>query len=348
MTKLEQCKELLGCWEQPDYRYRQILQAVFHRRISRFQEMTVLPAGLRDRLTQELGETVLTLRPVHESLSGQADKLLFALEDGERVEAVRLHYRKGWESFCISSQCGCAFGCKFCATGGMGKRRDLTAWEIVEQLLYFHLQGHTLHSVSFMGMGEPFANPHLFSALSLLTDPALFGLSQRRITVSTVGVLPGIRRLTLEYPQVNLAYSLHAPAPELRKRLMPVERRWPMEQVLAALNAHIRRTNRRVFLAYILLKNLNDSTAHARRLGQLLRRNPRELPLYHIDLIPYTAAERAGELFTSPEPQRVREFLRVLRQMGISCSARTQFGSDISAACGQLCAEEKQPLEIKN
>lgn len=340
MTKLEQCKELLGCWEQPDYRYRQILQAVFQQRISRFREMTVLPMELRDRLSKALGETVLTLRPVRESLSGQADKLLFALEDNEKVEAVRLHYRKGWESFCISSQCGCAFGCKFCATGGLGKKRDLSAWEILEQLLYFHLQGHTLHSVSFMGMGEPFANPYLFEAISLLTNPALFGLSQRRITVSTVGVLPGIRRLSLEYPQVNLAYSLHAPTPELRKRLMPVERRWPMEQVLDALNAHIRRTNRRVFLAYILIKNVNDSPAHARRLGRLLRQSPRELPLYHVDLIPYNAAERAGEFFTPPEPQRVRDFYQALRQMGISCSARTQFGSDISAACGQLCAKE--------
>ena len=341
MTKLERCKELLGCWEQPDYRYRQILHAVFQNRISRFRDMTVLPGELRERLRRELGETVLTLRPVRERCSGQADKLLFELEDGSRIETVRLHYQKGWESFCISSQCGCAFGCKFCATGTMGKLRDLTAWEIVEQLLYFHLQGHRLDSVSFMGMGEPLQNPHLTKALSLLTDPALFGLSQRRITVSTVGVAPGLRKLMAEFPQVNLAYSLHAPEPALRKRLMPVENRWPMEQILPLLNTHMLRTRRRVFLAYILLRGINDSPVHAGKLARLLRQNLKVLPLYHVDLIPYNETSHSGGIFAAPDRERVGEFLRVLRQAGISCSARTQFGSDISAACGQLYAEEK-------
>ncbi len=341
MTILEQTKKLLSLWEQPDYRYRQILHAVFRERVSKFRDMTALPKGLRQSLEEELGEGVLTLRPVGESRSGQADKLLFELEDGGRVEAVRLHYKKGWESFCISSQCGCSFGCKFCATGAMGRKRDLTAWEIVDQLLYFYLRGCRLDSVSFMGMGEPLANPHVFEALRLLTAPELFGLSQRRITISTVGVPLGIRRLTLEFPQVNLAYSLHAPCSELREKLMPVEKRWPMEQIFPLLNAHIRRTNRRVFLAYILLKNRNDSPAHAQKLVRLLRGNLRELPLYHVDLIPYNKASHAGELFVPPEPQQVREFLRVLRQGGVSCSARTQFGTDISAACGQLCAERK-------
>ncbi|MCH5353303.1 MAG: 23S rRNA (adenine(2503)-C(8))-methyltransferase Cfr [Acutalibacter sp.] len=340
MTKLERCKELLGCWEQPDYRYRQILHAVFQNRVSRFQDMTVLSGELREKLRRELGETVLTLRPVRESRSGQADKLLFELEDGSRIETVRLHYQKGWESFCISSQCGCAFGCKFCATGTMKKLRNLTAWEIIEQLLYFHLQGRRLDSVSFMGMGEPLANPHILQALSLLTDPALFGLSQRRITVSTVGVAPGLKRLTAEFPQVNLAYSLHAPTPELRKKLMPVEKRWSMEQVLPLLNTHILRTHRRVFLAYILLRQINDSPAHAKKLAQLLRRNLRALPLYHVDLIPYNETAHSGGIFAPPEQERIQEFLRILRQAGIRCSARTQFGSDISAACGQLCAEE--------
>lgn len=341
MTKLEQCKNLLGCWEQPDYRYRQVLHAVFRERVSRFQDMTALPKDLRQKLCRELGDSVLSLRPIGESCSGQADKLLFELPGGGRIEAVRLHYKKGWESFCISSQCGCAFGCKFCATGAMGKLRNLTAWEIAEELLYFYLQGCELDSVSFMGMGEPLANPHIWEALSLLTDPRLFGLSQRRITVSTVGVAPGIRRLTLEFPQVNLAYSLHAPTPELRRKLMPVEDRWSMEQVLPLLNDHIRRSHRRVFLAYTLCKNINDSPAHARKLAQLLRQNPRELPLYHVDLIPCNETDHAGGIFRSPEPRQVEEFLQVLRRAGVSCSARTQFGADISAACGQLAARNQ-------
>lgn len=344
MTKLEHLKELLSLWEQPDYRYRQIMEAVFRKRISKFSEMKSLPASLRQRLTEVLGDEVLSLRAVKRQSARQAEKVLFALPgDGPstgHVEAVRLHYRQGWSSYCISSQSGCAFGCRFCATGAMGLYRNLTAWEIAEQLLYFRLQGHELDSVSFMGMGEPFANPQLFQALELLTSPLFFGLSQRRITVSTVGVLPGIRRLTAQWPQVNLAFSLHAPTPELRKRLMSVERRWPMEQVLDTVDAHIRKTNKRVFLAYTLLRDFNDSPAHARKLISLLRSRKRTFPLYHIDLIPYNETGRTGALFHAPESSRVRDFEKLLRQAELHCSVRTQFGADISAACGQLYAEE--------
>lgn len=337
MTKFETIKELLAYWEQPDYRYRQICQAVFRQRLSRFREMTILPGELRERLTETLGETVLTLKPLKESLSGQADKTLFALPDGGTVESVRLHYKKGWDSYCVSSQYGCRFGCAFCATGAMGVCRSLTAGEILEQLLYFYLGGRSLDSVSFMGMGEPLANPELFEALKLLTDPGLLGLSQRRVTVSTVGVIPGIQRLTTEWPQVNLAYSLHAPTPALRKTLMPVERKWPMEQVLETLDQHIFTTRKRVFLAYTLLRNVNDTPGHARALARLLHRHGAAMPLYHVDLIPYNETEHAKGRFRSPLPGTAETFAGTLRRAGIRCSVRTQFGADISAACGQLC-----------
>ncbi len=339
MIKFEKLKELLACWEQPDYRYRQIADAVFRRRIARFEAMTALPGELRQKLAAALGPGILSLEPGAENVSCQAEKVLFHLPEGG-VEAVRLSYKKGWDSFCISSQCGCSFGCKFCATGAMGKCRNMTAYEIAEQLLWFHLRGRSLSSVSFMGMGEPLANPQLFKALRLLTDPLYFGLSQRRITVSTVGVVPGIRRLTAEWPQVNLAYSLHAPEPKLRQRLMPVERRWPMEQVMAALDDHIRKTNKRVFLAYILLRDVNDSPSHARALARLLRRRQRFLPLYHVDLIPYNETDHAKGLFRSPGRERTEAFRKTLRELGIDCSARMQFGADIGAACGQLAAKE--------
>lgn len=340
MTNLEHIKELLAYWEQPDYRYRQICEAVFRQRLSRFQEMTMLPRELRQKLEQALGETVLTLRPTKENRSDQAEKVLFALPGQESaVEAVRLHYKKGWDSYCISSQAGCRFGCKFCATGAMGTCRDLTAGEILDQLLYFYLKGCTLSSVSFMGMGEPFANPQLFTALGLLTDPQLFGLSRRRITVSTVGVIPGIHRLTAEWPQVNLAYSLHAPTAKLREKLMPVEKKWPMEQVLEALDEHIRKTRRRVFLAYTLLRDVNDSPSHAQELARLLQQHSKALPLYHVDLIPYNETEHARGAFQAPRHGDSERFGSILRQEGISCSVRTQFGADISAACGQLCGD---------
>lgn len=339
MTKLEQLKGLLSQWGQPDYRYRQILEAVFQKRIGNFSNMTALPLALREKLQWEFGDEVLSLKAEKVQISRQADKILFSLPQGRgKIEAVRLHYQKGWDSYCISSQSGCGYGCKFCATGTMGLCRNLTAWEIVEQLLYFAFQGHPLDSVSFMGMGEPFANPQLFKALSLLTDPLLFGLSQRRITISTVGVVPGIRRLTAQFPQVNLAFSLHAPTAGLRRKLMPVEDRFPMGEVLTALDAHVKKTNKRVFLAYTLLKNLNDSPAHAKKLISLLREHKAALPLYHIDLIPYN--ETGSPVFHAPEAERVRQFVGILRQAGLHCTVRTQFGTEIAAACGQLSAEE--------
>lgn len=336
MKRFDDIQALLSQWGEPDYRWRQVCQAVFRQRLSRFEDMTALPRELRERLAEALGGSVPLPLAVEERRSGQADKLLFAMPGGGRVETVRLHYQTGWDSFCVSSQCGCSFGCKFCATGAMGRCRSLDPWEIAGQLLYFHLEGRELSSVSFMGMGEPLANPRFFQALELLTDPLLFGLGQRRITVSTVGVIPGIRRLTAQWPQVNLAYSLHAPNPQLRQRLMPVERRWPMEQVLEVLDAHIRKTNKRVFLAYTLLRDRNDSPSHARELARLLRRRPRQLPLYHVDLIPYNGTDHARGLFASPGRERTEAFLGVLRQAGISASARTQFGAEIGAACGQL------------
>lgn len=247
MSKYKKMKQLIADMRLPEYRYKQLLDAVFLQGIMRFEDMKLLPKTLREKLVEQFGETVVEIKAIHHEKSMQTDKVLFELSDGNRVETVGLFYKEGWNSFCISSQSGCGFGCKFCATGTLGLRRNLTVDEITDQILYFMQQGCSINSISFMGMGEPFANPQVFEALHDLTAPELFGLSQRRITISTIGIVPGIQKLTREYPQVNLAYSLHAPTDRLRETLMPITKTYPLGQVLDTLDQHIRQTNRKVF-----------------------------------------------------------------------------------------------------
>ncbi|MEF3305222.1 Cfr family 23S rRNA (adenine(2503)-C(8))-methyltransferase [Paenibacillus sp. GYB003] len=339
-SKYETIRRMLSDFKQPMYRYAQITDAIFKHNVGEYERMTVLPRFLRDELTRTLGPRVCSVVPVKELASNQVSKVLFAIAGGERVEAVRLTYERGWKSYCISTQCGCGFGCKFCATGTIGLKRNLTADEITDQLLHFHLNGHALDSVSFMGMGEALANPHLFDALTILTDPRLFGLGHRRITISTIGLLPGIDRLTREFPQVNITFSLHSPFDDQRSELMPINDRFPVRDVLNALDRHIRHTGRKVYIAYILLQEVNDSTAHAEAVAGLLRgRGPGE-HLYHVNLIPYNSTEVTPQNYRPTDPGRIQAFVRILKSEGINVTVRTQFGSDINAACGQLYRTE--------
>lgn len=335
MSKYKKMKQLIADMRLPEYRYKQLLDAVFLQGIMRFEDMKLLPKTLREKLVEQFGETVVEIKAIHHEKSMQTDKVLFELSDGNRVETVGLFYKEGWNSFCISSQSGCGFGCKFCATGTLGLRRNLTVDEITDQILYFMQQGCSINSISFMGKGEPFANPQVFEALHDLTAPELFGLSQRRITISTIGIVPGIQKLTREYPQVNLAYSLHAPTDRLRETLMPITKTYPLGQVLDTLDQHIRQTNRKVFLAYIMLKDVNDSDRHAEQLTKLLFKHKKYLPLYHLDLIPYNQTT-VTETMVPSSHTRIKAFCRIIHNAGISVNIRTQFGSDINAACGQL------------
>ncbi|GGG68623.1 Cfr family 23S rRNA (adenine(2503)-C(8))-methyltransferase [Paenibacillus radicis (ex Gao et al. 2016)] len=338
-SKYEKIQQIILGMKQPSYRYRQITTAIFQHRIREFEQMKMLPQSLRDKLIQELGNSVSSVTPVLEKQSSQVSKILFAVAGGERVEAVRLRYKRGWESYCISSQCGCGFRCRFCATGTIGLKRNLTADEITDQLLHFHMKGHALDSVSFMGMGEALANPHLFDALSLLTDPQLFGLGHRRITVSTIGILPGMYRLMEEYPQVNLTFSLHSPFDEQRSELMPINDRFPLQEVMKALDRHIQHTGRKVYIAYIMLRGTNDSLEHAEAVAALLRGRGLWEHLYHVNLIPYNSTDETSERYEQSDRNRLMTFVQVLKSKGINVTVRTQFGSDIGAACGQLYGE---------
>ncbi|TMV48588.1 Cfr family 23S rRNA (adenine(2503)-C(8))-methyltransferase [Paenibacillus mesophilus] len=335
-SKYEMIRRIVSDFKQPTYRYRQITDAIFKQNVGEYERMTMLPSLLRDELIRTLGPYVCSIVPVKELTSRQVSKVLFAIAGNERVEAVRLSYERGWKSYCISTQCGCGFGCKFCATGTIGLKRNLTADEITDQLLHFHINGHALDSVAFMGMGEALANPYIFDALTILTDPSLFGLGHRRITVSTIGLLPGIEKLTREFPQVNLTFSLHSPFDDQRSELMPINDRFPVRDVLNALDLHIRHTGRKVYIAYILLRGVNDSIVHAEAVAELLRgRGPGE-HLYHVNLIPYNSTEITPESYQQSYRDQVIMFVRILKSKGINVTVRTQFGTDIDAACGQL------------
>lgn len=340
-SKYDVMKRCISEMNFPDYRYEQLIKMIFAQHVSDFHAMYMLPERLRANLAETFGASACGLVPIAHQASGQADKVLFQLKDGNCVETVNLHYKKGWESFCISSQCGCGFGCKFCATGAIGHKRNMTADEITDQILYFYLAGHKMNSVSFIGMGEPFANPNLFDALKILTNPSLFGLSQRRITISTIGMIPGIKRLTRDFPQVNLAFSLHSPFEKQRSELMPINQTYPLHKVMDALDAHVANTKRRLFLAYIMLGGINDSAEHAKALAHLILSRGALSYLYHVDLIPYNVTDKTARKFIASNNETIKNFSDILHSNRISVAARMQFGSDIGAGCGQLYADER-------
>lgn len=342
-TRIQQALSQLGA--RP-YRYQQVLEAVFHSNILQFSAMAALPGGLRAALAEKFGDRLLALHSVQRSQSAQADKHLFALHDGRHIEAVAMRYRAGWRSYCLSTQAGCGFGCRFCATAAMRLQRNLSADEICDQALYFRAGGLPLDSISFMGMGEALANPHLFTALECLTDPRLFALSPRRLTVSTIGLAPTMRQLTRQHPQVNLTFSLHSPFNEQRSQLIPLNRRFPIEEVFDALDEHVARTHRKVYIAYLLLEGVNDSRQHAAALGARLRAGGRHTRLFHVNLLRHNANTFAAERFARPSEAHIRQFKLWLEQAGLKVTVRSSFGDEIQAACGQLHASVQGEVSL--
>jgi len=314
---------------EPAYRGRQLARWLYERGARSFEEMTDLPAAFRARLAEaaELGRAQVERR--QEARDGTV-KLLLRLADGKEIETVVLPYSDR-TSVCISSQVGCPVGCVFCATATLGFGRNRTAGERVDEVLTAreHAPGGKVTHVVVMGMGEPMLNyPHLVRAFRLLHEEV--GLSYRHLTVSTAGHVPGIRRLAGEGLPVTLALSLHAPNDELRARLIPMSRKWGVEEVMGAVREYTERTGRRPTLEYLLLSGVNDDPEHARQLAALSRGT-----ITHVNLIPWNPADTFTR-FEAPSPARVREFRRILEQEGVTVTQRMERGQDIDAACGQL------------
>lgn len=341
ITKLEKIAKILPGKNKPLY-IKQIQYAIYKLGIVDFMAITTIPLDIRQKLKEELG-SALSLKSIYEQEGGQAHKVLLETKTGERIETVRMLFKPNnddsYESLCISSQSGCAMDCQFCSTGAIGFKKNLTTEEITDQVLYFmdsRLRGNDKEeNISFMGMGEPLANPEIFEALKILTDKEYFGISQRKINVSTIGIVPQIKRLTKEFPQVNLAFSLHSPYPAQRLELMPITKAYPIEAVMKVLDERIRATNRRIFLAYLLLKGVNDSQKHAQAVVDLIKKRGRHWYLYHVNLIRYNPGPSMVE-FKAPTEKTVKNFIEVLDKNNISWSLRQSFGQKIFAACGQL------------
>ena len=334
---------------QAPYRARQLHEGMWRQHAQSPEGLRTLPGPLRAAAARDFRFDTIEADDVRVSDGGLTEKTLHMLSDGAMVESVLMHYpARGFtapgrsihrerHTLCISSQAGCAVGCPFCATGELGFTRDLETAEILDQVRHASLRlaadGRHLTNVVFMGMGEPLLNlDRVLEAIGILSDPRRFGLGARHIVVSTSGVVPGIRRLTAMGPQFTLAISLHAARDPLRDVLVPLNRRWPVAEVVAAARDHARATGRRISYEYTMISGVNDTDVDADALADLLRGD-----LAHVNLIPMNPV--AHTPWQASSADRIARFSARVRQAGIGVTVRANRGQDAGAACGQLAAD---------
>jgi 23S rRNA (adenine2503-C2)-methyltransferase len=328
--------------DEPGFRERQVLDAVWRSSAASIDDVRTLPGSLRTAIDDGFRFDTVADTEIRLSDGGLTEKALHRLSDGALVESVLMHYpargrQRERHTLCISSQAGCAVGCPFCATGELGFTRDLETAEILDQVRHaarrLAVDGRRLTNVVFMGMGEPLLNlDNVLAAVAALADPSRFGLGARHVTVSTSGVVPGIERLTALGPQFTLAVSLHAARDPLRDALVPLNRRWPVADVVRAAREHARATGRRITYEVTMIGGINDTADDAEALAGLLAGDHA-----HVNLIPMNAVAHTPWQ-ASPMPV-IEQFAARLRASGISTTIRRNRGQEIGAACGQLAAE---------
>lgn len=333
---------------EPGYRAKQLQHWIYQRLAVSFDEMTDLPQAFRRGLAQKA--RLHSLTPAHEVIGHDGTvKVLFALEDGKTIESTFMsHPAAGGgtrHTICLSTQVGCPIGCPFCATGQQGFERNLTPGEIIDQVLYFarrlrdrsdeadmesHAPAGRIGNLVFMGMGEPLANcDAVLQAIGMLNSPQGFGLGARSMTISTAGLIPGIQRLSREKLQVGLAVSLHASDDALRDHLVPINRKYPVRQLIDTCRQYCETSGRRISFEYALFAGINDSTGQARSLAGLLSGLN-----CHVNVIPSNLT--VSQRFRPPDRSSVLAFQRELKRQGIACTLRQRKGLDIDAGCGQL------------
>ena len=334
-----QWQEQMALWGEPKFRAAQVWQGLYQQLWPSFHEFSNLSLPLRQKLAGQFQLNNLATSQVLKSEDGETVKTLFTLADGRAIEAVLMNYDQR-RTLCISTQAGCAMGCVFCATGQMGFKRHLTSGEIVEQVLYYarqlKTQGERVTNIVIMGMGEPFHNyDATLAAIDRLNDPQGMNLGERRFTISTVGLVPMIRRFAAERRQINLAISLHAANDELRASLLPVDRKYPIADLISACKDYISTTNRRLTFEWALIHDVNDLPQHAQELGRLLHGM-----LCHVNVIPLNPTRKyAGKATTH---QRALAFQAELEKLSIPCTIRLRRGIDIQAGCGQLAIDSSK------
>ena len=349
----DELSAIVKSWDEPAYRVSQIWEGLYEHLWSTSEEFTNLSKTLRQKLAENYSHdktgidgrpSLISLQPIkkQESSDGETVKTLFSISGSHTVEAVLMRYAKR-RTLCISTQAGCAMGCIFCATGQMGFQRQLTRGEIVEQVLYYAHQlalgNEQVTNIVLMGMGEPFHNYEAtMAAIGRLNDPHGYNLGARRFTISTVGLVPGIRQFTSEHSQINLAISLHAADDILRSQLLPINRKYPLEQLFSACLEYIQVTHRRLSFEWALIQGVNDGPEQAHMLEQRLSVfRMRGSILCHVNVIPLNPTQNyEGHASTH---QRALAFKNVLEQVGIPCTIRLRRGIDIQAGCGQLAGQ---------
>lgn len=324
---------------QPRFRLQQILEGIYQHHYTAFDRLPNVPKKLVEQLNNDFVFDPIILKSSIQSRDKKTEKYLFSLQDGKLIETVLMKYASR-NTVCISSQVGCPLGCVFCATGQMGFSRNLSIGEIVSQVLYSMRQleskGEKLTNVVYMGMGEPFLNyANVVASIDRLINPDLSNFGARRITISTVGLIPKLNQFTELDSQVNLAISLHAPTDKLRSELVPNNRLHPLEPLLAACRKYVNKTKRRLTFEYALIQDVNDSDQHARQLVSLIKGI-----LCHVNLI----ALNPNKDYPMPgsSRERVDAFLAILQEAGIPSSIRLRRGIEINAGCGQLVSSQSE------
>lgn len=335
---LKQMEEMLGTLGQKPYRAKQLYTWLYRKRAQSFDEMTDLPAALIAQLKEKyiISPVKLAAKQVAKDLTA---KYLFELSDGMTIETVLMHFNFG-ESVCVSSQVGCNMGCSFCASGLLKKQRDLTAGEMTGQIMYIQreldAEEKRVDNVVIMGTGEPFDNfDNVMDFCAVINSDHGLAIGARHLTISTCGIVPKIREFAARHVQYNLAISLHAPTDELRRELMPVDRAYPLDELMQALREYSEENHRRLTFEYILLKGVNDTDSHAVKLADLIR----GMNAY-VNLIPYNEVDENG--YRKTDAKGALHFYDVLMKHGVKATLRTTHGDDIDAACGQLRAKHER------